>query len=348
MAAEGRGTGASLEEELFERGHAFAFFQAVRVLERLLPGRAPVGRHESPPGGEVVRFRTRPTLQFPASEIHQVGRNGAAVAGGPPPEMFVSFMGLIGPLGVLPSHTTEVVAERARYKDTALWEFLDLFDHRMISLFYRAWERYRFTVAFERGAHDEFTEHLFGLVGMGTRGLRGRLGLPDEGLLLYGGLVAQRPHSAAALESVVGDYFGVPARLEPFTGQWLELDDESLCRLGRANSRLGVETVAGRRVWDAPSKFRLRLGPLTLEQFAGLVPSGPNYLPATRLARLMAGPDLDFDLRLVLRAGEVPGCALGAEAREAGAEAPRLGWTTWVKTRPFASDDEQVVLRANN
>lgn len=370
MAAEGRRPGPTLEETLSQEAYRFEFFQAVRLLERLLPGRAPVGRHDAPPGAEAVRFRTRPTLQFPASQLYEVARAPEDAA---PPEMSVAFMGLTGPSGVLPSHTTELVAERARARDHALWEFLDLFSHRMVSLFYRAWERYRFTVTFERRRHeeigrrerdllegrghgdgeprrrdevrrrehDELTEDLFALVGMGTRHLRGRLGLPDEALVYYGGLVAQRPHSAGAVESVLGDYFGVPARVEQFTGQWLELEAESLTRLGAANSRLGESTVAGARVWDAQSKFRVRFGPLRLAEFERLLPAGEDYTAAVRLGRLMGGAELDFDVRLVLKAGEVPDCVLGA----GGPTRPRLGWTTWLKTRPFQSDDSQVLLQ---
>lgn len=345
MAAEGRGSGDTLEQTLLDEPYRFRFFQAVRVVERLQPGRAAVGRQEAAPGREAVRFRTLPSLQFPPSEIHEFSRDGEGEEDdAPPPEMTVAFMGLTGPQGVLPNHTTELVAERARYKDTALWEFLDLFSHRMISLFYRAWERYRFPVAFERGTHDEFTRHLFALVGMGTEGLRGRLGFPDEGLLLYAGLVAQRPHSGTAVESALGDYFRVPARLVPFTGQWLALDDESLCRLGRANSALGVSTVAGARVWDTQSKFRVRFGPLTLAEFRAFLPTQQNYGAAVRLTRFLAGAELDFDLQLVLKAEEVPACKLGG----AGPNRPALGWTTWLKTRPTPCDDSQVVLSADN
>lgn len=151
MAAEGRRSGPTLEDTLDGEAYRFEFFQAVRLLERLAPGRAPVGRHEKAPGAEAVRFRTRPSLQFPPSEVYEVAREPGA---GAPPEMSVAFMGLTGPSGVLPTHTTELVAERARARDTALWDFLDLFSHRMVSLFYRAWERYLFTGAFERGRHD--------------------------------------------------------------------------------------------------------------------------------------------------------------------------------------------------
>ncbi|MET0645147.1 MAG: type VI secretion system baseplate subunit TssG [Pyrinomonadaceae bacterium] len=372
MAAESRRPSPALEDTpektLAEEAYRFEFFQAVRLLGRLLPGRAPVGRHDSPPGGEAVRFRTRPTLQFPASQVYEVTRAAEDEA---PAEMSIAFMGLTGPSGVLPSHTTELVAERARAKDTALWEFLDLFSHRMVSLFYRAWERYRFAVTFERRKHeelerrgrderegrrpddsghrsqDELTDDLFALVGMGTRGLRERLGLPDEALIYYGGLVAQRPHSGVAIEAVLGDYLGAPARLEPFTGQWLELDEESRTRLGSANSLLGLSTVAGARVWDAQSKFRVRFGPLRLAQFRRLLPRDPNdeespdYRAAVRLGRLLGGAELDFDLRLVLKAAEVPACVLGT----GGETRPQLGWTTWLKTRPFDSDDSQVLLR---
>jgi type VI secretion system protein ImpH len=323
-----------LAEVLFERAYSFRFFQAVRLLERMSPGRAPVGRHGDP-GREVARFRSRPSLEFPASEIHEIqpGRDGA------PPSVKVAFMGLVGPVGALPVPYTELAAERARHRDPTLWEFLDLFGHRLVSLFYRAWEKYRFAIAYERGEEDKFTGSLFGMVGLGTRGLRGRTSLPDEAFLYYGGLVAQRPHSASALAAAVADYFGVPAEVEQFRGQWLELDGESMSRLGSANSSLGVSTVAGSRVWDVQSKFRLRFGPLTLAEFEGLLPSGSAFRMVADAARFFAGPELDFDMQLVLQAAEVPPCRLAA-----GGGGPRLGWTSWLKTREFERDDSQVVL----
>ncbi|MGH9901802.1 MAG: type VI secretion system baseplate subunit TssG [Pyrinomonadaceae bacterium] len=345
MATEGRGADAPLAGTLFDEAYRFEFFQAVRLLERIFPERQPVGRDGTAPGREVVRFRTRQTLQFPPSEIHQIARqNGDEDDGGGPPQMMVNFMGLTGPLGVLPNHYTELVAERARYKDTALWEFLDIFNHRMISLFYRAWEKYRFAVAYERGDKERFTAFLFDIIGMGTRGLKGRLGMPDEGLLLYGGLIAQRPHSSAAIGAILGSHFGAPARVEQFAGHWLNIEPDSITRLGAANSDLGFSAIVGTRVWDVQSKFRVRFGPLTLQQFTKLLPSGPDFQPATRLARFLAGTEFDFDIGLTLKAREVPGCVLTTRAKRR----PMLGWTTWLKTKPFAQDDSQVVLSTSN
>jgi type VI secretion system protein ImpH len=337
MATESRRTEPPLEQELFDEPYRFGFFQAVRLLERLDAERKPVGR-DGDAAREAVRFRTWQTLSFPSSEIHDLARTGTE-EDRKPPEMTVAFMGLTGPLGVLPHHYTELLMERLRHKDTSLWAFLDIFNHRMISLFYRVWEKHRFPIAYERGSFDQFTGYLFDVIGMGTGGLRGRLSFKDQALLLYGGLIAQRPHSASAIEAILSNYFDVPARAVQFAGQWLELGD-SVTLLGSANSELGITTIAGARVWDSQSKFRIKIGPVSLQKFKAFVPVGSAFRPVTDMLRLVTGLELDFDLQLVVTARDVPACALGAGPEDG----PRLGWTSWLKTREFTQDDEQVVL----
>ncbi|MEJ7618544.1 MAG: type VI secretion system baseplate subunit TssG [Pyrinomonadaceae bacterium] len=178
---------------MYDEPYRFEFFQAVRLMMKLgqQQQRQPVGAAAAP-SEEAVRFRTRVSLVFPPSELYELKRR-ADEEDQRPPEMTVAFMGLTGPAGVLPLHYTELLIERARYKDTAGWEFLDIFNHRLISLFFRAWEKYRLTATYESGDLGRFTEYLFCLTGMGTRGLRGRLNLPDQGLLRYGGLIGQKP-----------------------------------------------------------------------------------------------------------------------------------------------------------
>jgi type VI secretion system protein ImpH len=327
-----------LDQLLFAEPYRFDFFQAVRLLERIYDERQPVGGAVDP-SSEVARFRTRVSLAFPPSEIHDLDEESRDDPARPP-QMTVAFMGLTGPLGVLPVHYTELLIERTRNKDTALWEFLDLFNHRLISLFYRAWEKYRFPVAYERGEEDRFTEYLFDAIGMGTRGLRGRQSFADQALVYYGGLVAARPHSAGAIAAMLSDYFDLPAEVAQFSGQWLDLDEASVTRLGEANSELGRTTMVGARVWDNQSKFRLRFGPLDMPTFLALLPGGSAYKPAAEMTRLLAGLEFDFDLQLVLKAEQVPACILTTYARRK----PMLGWTTWLKTQPFAEDDGQVVL----
>ncbi len=112
------------------------------------------------------------------------------------------------------------------------------------------------------------------LPGLEPERLRGKMGLDDEALLPYAGLISQKPHSTNALQNILSDYFGVPAKIEQFTGQWLPLSPSDYTKLGIANGKLGENSIAGTRIWDQQSKFRVRLGPLNLKQFQGFLPSG--------------------------------------------------------------------------
>ena len=328
-----------LNQELFDEPYKFEFFQAVRVLEKVFPERRPVGR-EATITPEIVRFRSRLALDFPASEIHQLQETIDPQTDEQRFEMFINFMGMIGVSGVMPTHYTELAMERRRYQDTSMWSFMDIFTHRSVSLFFRAWEKYRFPVAYERGK-DDFTEFLFDFVGLGTDGLRGRMALPDESLLPYSGLISQKLHSAIALGNILSDYFRITAKIEQFFGQWLELDTESITTLGQANSSLGTSAIIGTRIWEQQSKFRVRLGAMSFKEFQDFLPSGAAHKSLKSIIRFMVGLEFDFDVQLVLQAKQVPSTILTTRAKRR----PMLGWTTFLKTKPFKTDDEQVIMQ---
>lgn len=338
MAAENGRTDTPLDKRFFDEACSFGFFQAVRLLERLYPERRPVG-YAYPPREEVVRFRSWPSLNFPPSEVVDI-RRALADEEESTPEMKVAFFGLTGPQGALPSPYTELLMDRVRAKDCTLWDFLDLFHHRLLSFFYRAWEKYCFPVGFERNQQDPFTGYLFHLIGMGTSGLRTRQALPDSTLIYYGGLVARHPHSAVCIESIVTNHFQVPARVQQFVGQWLPIEEESQTSLGRANCLLGTDAILGSRLWDEQSKFRIVLGPLTLSQLTSFLPNGTSHRPLAELIRFLAGLEFDFDLQLILKKEEVPSCGLGITAKNPA----WLGWTTWLKTETMTQDDPQLIL----
>jgi len=324
-----------LNQVLVEEPYRFEFFQAVRLFERLFAGKKPVGG-SALPAEESVRFRSRIALDFPAGEIHEI-REPADEDGNL--EMLVNFMGMVGVSGVLPTHYTELVLNRIRYQDTAMWSFLDIFTHRAVSMFFRAWEKYRFPIAYERG-NDDFTAYLFDLAGLGSKGLRGRMSLDDESLLPYTGLIAQKPHSSNAIENVVSDYFSVPAKVEQFFGQWLTLNVQDLTKLGAENSHLAVNAIVGSRIWHQQSKFRIKIGPIGFTQFQAFLPNGSAYQKLRSMVKFLVGIEFDFDVQLKLKAAEVPGAVLTTRA----VRRPMLGWTSFLKTRPFKTDDEQVVL----
>jgi type VI secretion system protein ImpH len=338
MASESGRSDPPLEKLLFEEAFRFDPFQAVRLLELVYPERKPVGR-QARPAEEVVRFRALASLSFPPSAIQDLR---PPQEGDGPPHMTAAFMGLTGPLGVLPRHYTELVLERGRRHDNAFRDFLDLFNHRLISLFHRAWEKYRFSIGFERAARagdseDPFSLHLFDLIGMGTSGLRGRLQFGDEPLLFYSGLLGQHPHSANALSNVLNDYFAVAVEVTQFVGQWLDITFENRTRLSTANNELGSTAVAGSRIWDQQAKFRLRVGPLSFAEFNRFLPDGDLHTVFVQFTRFIAGQEFDFDIQLVLKAPEVPWCRLSDACA-------RLGFSTWLKTAEFARDADQVVF----
>lgn len=339
--AEVRRTVAAFEEllgPLFAEPQRFDFFHAVHLLERIFPERAPVGEFADP-GDEVVRFRTATAVSFPTTEIQ--GLEPTSV--GQPPRMIVNFLGLTGPQGVLPLAYSLYIAERVRAGDRALKDFLGIFDHRLISLFFRAWEKSHVGVAFDRGAEqrDWFTRHLQALIGIETGGLQERLPLSDQSLLYYAGLLALPTRPAAALEQLLTDFFGVTAEVEQFVGAWYPLERATQSELGdetSASSQLGFGAVAGHEIWDQQSRVRVRLGPLTRAQYDRFLPGGAAYEPLTALCRFFANDQIDFQIQLILARDEVPACQLGSDA-----PLP-LSWCTWLRTSALQRDPDDTVL----
>lgn len=366
---------ATVEDSLFHEGFGFDFFQAVRVLERLDPKRVPVGRG-GPPAQEAVRFRAHLSLAFPPSAIYDVERPTATLA---VPAMTIAFFGLTGPSGMLPRHYTELLIrlekEAKGQEKHALRDWIDLFNHRLISHFYRAWEKYRFFIPYQRGDYartepDAYTRCLFSFVGLGVPPLRKRLAVsefePDDeqprerplaaiddlALLYYSGFLAHRPRCAVALEALLRDYFQLPVSIRQFFGQWLFLDVTNRSQLGilGGNIELGMNAVAGERVWDVQSKICVRVGPLRYSQFNEFlpdrapVPQRKAFFLISHLVRLYVGAEIDFDIQLVLRAGDVPECQLA----EGPAGGPRLGWNTWARSQKFSDDADDAVFEGED
>ena len=327
-----------MEESLRQEPFDFDFFQAVRLLNRLLPGRTPIGRF-SDPGAETVRFGAAPELGFPPSQIAKLDWTEGAQ-----PRMDVNFMGLTGPQGILPVYYTALLRERLRARDSSMRAFFDIFNHRAISLFYRAWEKHHFTVAYERNEHDSLSPHLMDLLGLGTSGLSSRQAVADEAFLFRCGLLVEHARSAAALRALLIDYFDVPVEIEQFVGRWHPIDKDAQCCFSDSSAdseRLGFGTVVGDEIWDQQSAVRIRLGPLTLEQYLEFLPDGSANKPLSALVRFFAGNEFDFEVQLVLKKEEAPPCELGADSPAA----PRLGWMTWARTAPLRRDPDDTVLQ---
>ena len=344
MAGHGWGTSGSVARLLFAEGWRFELHQAVRLLERMAREAVPVGEGTEPER-EAVRFTSRVGFDFPASEVHEVA---LPTVSGEPARMTVNVLGLAGALGPLPAPFSELLLERLSAKDPAFRDFLDIFNHRLVSLLHRAKKRVRPGLSWDRPDGEGFSRAAFALMGLGTEGARGRLEVEDRALLQYTGLLARRGRSAVGLEVMLADYFGVGVRCRQFAGRWLVLDEEQRTALGasegtgrhHALSGLGTGAVLGARVWDQSAGFELTLGPLALGPFLDFLPVGRGFRSLVQLVRFAVGDGLDFTVRLELDAPQVPPCRLGC--------GPRLGWSSWLTTRPLAAHDSQVRLSSRS
>jgi type VI secretion system protein ImpH len=313
---------------------------------------------------DFVRFKSAVSLNFPGSDVADVTLKGEPeethlheTADGlsrhtihtiykrtfeahrphgqrPLAEITVNLMGLAGALGPLDMPTTELIIERIAKQDTALKDFLDIFNHRLISLLYRIRKLHRVGMEVESPGQDKISDYLFAVIGLGTPGLRGRMQVQDRSLLHYAGLLGQQPRSLVGLELVLADYFQVKVEGHQFVGRWCELDGEQWTRIGRTgqNQTLGRDPVVlGTRVWDSQAKVELRLGPMSLAQFIELLPTGWGFLSLCDLTRFYLGDTLDVSFRLILKSGEVPPPFLGMR------DTPRLGWTSWL-WNPWLTD----------
>jgi type VI secretion system protein ImpH len=326
---------------LLDQPQSFDFFQAVALLEQLRPERAPVGEYGDP-GEEVVRFATPLSVAFPPTEIAALDD----AAG--PARMTVNFMGLTGPQGMLPLDYSLYASGRARSGDRALKEFIGLFEHRFISLFYRAWAKSRAEVQFQGAAaapaessspRDALTTHLLAIIGLDSPGLAERLAISDDSLLYYAGLFSLPSRSATALEQLVADYFDVPCEVEQFVGAWYPLDLRSQTALGDDGGSLGGGAVAGDEVWDQQGRVRVRIGPLTRRRYDEFLPGGELHDALRALTRFFANDQFDFEIQLVLARDEAPPCRLDADT-----DPLPLGWCTWLRTAPLERDPDDAMF----
>lgn len=357
---------ADLKRRLFEETWEFDFFEAVRLLERWQNRGVTVG-HAGPYRSEGIRFRSDPMLSFPASdlgplEIQTAGEVDPAT--GHAPAIFrrisgkrphrglagreqtyripVYFMGLYGSQAPTPIYLTELINFSDAESVSDLVDFLDIFNHRLVSLYYRAGTKYRYPLRFEPGGEDEISTWLLSFVGLGSPVVNPLAGVPADRLLRYVGLLSLRTRPGAALERVLSDWFDrLPVGVEELILRWVDIPPEQRNRLGSpgANNRLGEDLCVGERLRDLSGKIRIRIGPVGWEEFLRLLPDGEKLRDFSSLARLFVFDSKDYDFKIRILGGEIPEMRLGCDD-----SAPRLGWTSWLLTAPGLETNPEVVF----
>ena len=317
---------AGLFRALSEAPREHDFFAVLRHVEALRPDLPRIGAALRP-SQEALRLGQDPELDFAPSalESFSVGARSG-------PRLGVRFFGLLGPQGPMPLHFTEYVRERLRFRgDATLARFLDVFHHRLLALFYRAWAQAQPTVHHDRPGSDRFGAWLGASFGAQDAGPAPRA-LPEEARLFQAGLLGSRSRHAEGLVKLLRQYFRVPVRIEQHVPQWLVLQDDDRSRLGFSRSRperrdavapqLGVSATSGSKCRDRQYKFRVALGPLTLARYHDFLPGGRAWSRLREWVQHYAGLDLRWDVELTLAADQVPEPRLG--------RAVRLGVSAWI------------------
>lgn len=319
---------------LAEAPYKFDFYQTLRRLECLYDPKPRWG-HARRPVDEPVRLGQDPELSFAPAPLASFERG----VEGRPPRLHVRLFGLLGPNGPLPIHITEYARERLRHhSDPTLSRFLDLFHHRFLALFYRAWAQAQPHVNRDRPRDDRFAVYVGSFLGIAPQTFRDRDALPDLAKFFHIGALIRHTRNAEGLTSILRHFFRVPVQLQEYVGHWLPLAERERTRLGDEGAVLGRSAVAGSRVWDRQHKFRVQLGPLSLAQYESFLPGGTHIQKLVAWVRLYLNFELDWDVRLLLDRRQVPPLVLG--------RAGRLGWTTWVGRRASDSDADDLCLNA--
>jgi type VI secretion system protein ImpH len=339
MAGEERAASVDLSpflEALKHSPRTYHIFQALRIIEAANADQPRLGRSHRP-SQDPVRLGQAPEVAFPTSTISAFSED---------PEtgrlrLTQQAFGLFGPHGALPLHLTEYARDRERnHHDSTLVAFADIFHHRMASLFYRAWATGEPAPSFDRRDDDPFGKKLDALAGLSGQAFEDRDAMPDLAKRHFAGLLAAAPHSEAGLRAVLARFFRAEITIESFVGSWLHLEPTDRGRLGdgaMAGATLGGSASLGEKVWSRQAKFRLRIGPLSLEEYRRLLPGGQSLKRLAAIIRSYVGDTLDWDANLVLKQDEVPPTVLGSSGA--------LGLTTWIGQRP-ASDADDLYLTA--
>ncbi|MDD5036007.1 MAG: type VI secretion system baseplate subunit TssG [Methylococcaceae bacterium] len=334
MADQDRQATHALIQALRDEPWRFDFFQAMRLIECHHADKPRLGTSIKALD-DPVRLAQAVEMDFAPSALSswESGKEGL------PDRLVVRFLGLFGPNGPLPLHLTEYARDRIRHHgDRTFARFADIFHHRLLCLFYRAWADTQPTVYHDRPEVDRFGVYLGSLFGIGMPSLRERDAMSDRAKLLFTGLLSCQSKHADGLRAIVEAFLGVATYILEFVGEWMEISIQEQTRLGAREQagRLGMSTVVGGRVFGCQHKIRLVLGPLAMARYRDMLPGGAGLFELIAIVRNYIGDELVWDVNLILRQEDIPPLRLDGGAQ--------LGWTSWLGEKKDRSDADDLTL----
>lgn len=307
----------SLESQLYNEAFEFNFSQAIRILQAVNPSEHPLGEGDNPLK-EALQIQSRITFSVSSSDIYQVTPSSR-------PILTVNFLGLAGIQGPLPTPYTEKIIERLRQKDTAGRDFLDIFNHRLVSFWYRIHKKFVLGLDILPPQQTAVGKTLLDLLGLNHAGLQEALGIPERSLLSFTPLFWQRNRSTAGLQQVLKTYFKIHIRIEELQGKWRTALPQDISLIGVQKgqyNQVGKGLILGKKSWDQAASIHIYLEHLSWSNYLSHLPGQPAYTALRALTQFYTGLHLTCHFYAQLVKEDIPPCLLGQKSR--------LGQTSWI------------------
>lgn len=345
MATTERQTSTDLTiPEEYDISEYTGFFELVRHLERqhvhvvneYYPGQN-LGS-DAAPVDEPVRFHAVNHMGFSANSVERVKKTEAGDGRPSRFEVFVNSMGLTGPAGAMPQHYTQLMLQRVKQNDHAFRDFLDIFNHRLISLYYRAWKKYRVSIDYEESngvaGDSPIARVLQSLTGQYEK-------LSYEMPLYYSGHYARKVHTVTALRSIIEDHLQHKVQVDSFEGRWIPIKKKDRLCIGSAsfgfNNKLGDGVLAGDRAWDIQGQCSLSIGPVSYKQYERLLPDKEAFKSLKKLLKSYVPSHLVIKLKFLIEDSK-------ENNQQPLGKTLRLGWNSWLYSHTDKSCQATIMI----
>ncbi|KDB05752.1 type VI secretion protein, VC_A0111 family [Burkholderia sp. lig30] len=311
---------STLSPELLERLQAEPWrFGFLSLLRRIGANAAidPVGTARRPQA-EPFRLGQQPSLAFAPREVASVQEAAGRL------KVRLFGLGMLGPNGPLPIHVTEMAKDREdSRRDTTTVDFFDIFHHRFLTLFYRAWASAQATAGLDRQDDEAFSFYVASLTGQDTAEI-GRRPLPSHARLAASAHLVRESRNPDGLRATLEHYFGVPVAIEENVFHWIEIDPADQGRMGRPGpaATMGRAAMLGRVAPDRQHRFRIVIGPIDLDAYLRFTPQGEDLPSLVEWVRAFVGYELEWELELRIKPESAPPAVMGGRQR--------IGWSGWL------------------
>lgn len=335
MERESQSATARLTAQLRDDISRTNFYRFCQLLEQSQPD-APALGSTWKISNDPIRFRPNPGMGFPAGEFKRLDIPDEPEK---PASAMITFMGLYGVESPLPTACIDDITQR-REGHEAVSDFLDIFNHRLITQYYRIWRKYSWPASFQPGGKDKTSQYLLSLAGLGLKGCAENIATPISRFLALPGLMRLPTRTSEGIMAIVR-LLAPDSRAEIVPHDPARVALKSTLRMS-ANCpvTLANRPVMGSHAIDVNHQAHLRLSTDNPDEAISWLPGGALHRDFLALLQVYLGARLDLRITLTLARELLPDAALSCKT---GGNGVQLGRTAVMhrqaQTRPAAGQN---------